>query len=152
MIESQPLVCEYGILYSIYWKSIEIDYKIWSPHLVKVLNFDHPIQVCCLLEVNKMGSPDLVALTNKRQSRQLKWGHPIQNGNRGDQNGVTPFSCIALQKRPRWPKWGCPIQLCCIGRWPRWLKGCHIVALPFTFKSVLGQNMDYGNSNISPHN
>jgi hypothetical protein len=27
---------------------------------------------------------------------------------------------------------------------------CHIVALPFTLKSILSQNKNYGNSNISP--
>jgi hypothetical protein len=29
-------------------------------------------------------------------------------------------------------------------------KGCHIVALPFTLKSILSQKKNYENSNISP--
>jgi hypothetical protein len=35
--------------------------------------------------------------------------------------------------------------------WKNGNKGvCHVVALPFTFKSILRQKKNYGNSNISP--
>jgi hypothetical protein len=38
-----------------------------------------------------------------------------------------------------------------IGRYPFLEQGvCHIVALPFTLKSILMQKKNYGNSNISP--
>jgi hypothetical protein len=33
---------------------------------------------------------------------------------------------------------------------PHKMKVCGTVALPFTFKSILRQNKNYGNSNISP--